>query len=165
MITIFTDGSSRGNPGPGGWGAIIATEDKVIELGGRETLTTNNRMELMAAIRSLEEIKKQNLDDKIVIFSDSSYVVKGITEWIQNWMRKGWKTANKKPVENQDLWKDLYNAAENLDIDWRLVPGHAGVQANERCDEIATSYADNLPLKLYKDKRLTYRVSLNEKAL
>jgi ribonuclease HI len=163
MITIFTDGSSRGNPGPGGWGAIIANESDVIELGGGEEHTTNNRMELTACIKALEEVKNENLQDEIQIFSDSSYVVKGITEWIFNWQKKGWKTANKKPVENKDLWEKLFNVTKDLNIKWRLVPGHAGILANERCDEIATLYADNEKVMLYRNPRKDYKIDLKWK--
>jgi len=163
MITIYTDGSSRGNPGPGGWGAIIGTETEVIELGGRENHTTNNRMELMACIKALEEIKKENIGNKIELFSDSSYVVKGITEWIFNWQKKGWKTANKKSVENKDLWERLFDATQNLNIKWKLVPGHSGVHANERCDEIATLYADNEKVILQRNPRKDYKIDLEWK--
>ncbi len=163
MITIFTDGSSRGNPGPGGWGAIIANESDVIELGGGEKHTTNNRMELTACIKALEEIKKEKFQDEIQIFSDSSYVVKGITEWIFNWQRKGWKTANKKPVENKDLWESLFEVTKDLNIKWKLVPGHAGVHANERCDEIATLYADKEKVILYRNPRKDYKIDLKWK--
>lgn len=163
MILIYTDGSSRGNPGPGGWGAIIATDSKVIELGGGEKHTTNNRMELLAAIRSLQEIKKYKLIEDIEIFSDSTYVVKGITEWIFSWQKKGWKKADKKPVENRDLWEELVEATSGLGIVWKIVPGHAGISANERCDEIALSYASNEEVILYNDARKNYSVSLNGK--
>ncbi|MDQ3089741.1 MAG: ribonuclease HI [bacterium] len=160
MITIYTDGSSRGNPGPGGWGAIIATKDRIIEMGGGEKHTTNNRMELSAAICALEGVKKNNLGNEITLLSDSTYVVKGITEWIFNWQKKNWKTAGKKPVENKDLWERLFEATKNLNISWKTVPGHAGVEANERCDEIATSYAGGEKVLLYKDSLKNYSVNL-----
>jgi ribonuclease HI len=163
MIIIYTDGSSRGNPGPGGWGAIIATEEQVIEIGGREEHTTNNRMELTACIKALEEIKKEKLGNDLEIFSDSSYVVKGITEWIFNWQKKNWRTAAKKPVENKDLWERLFDATQGLNIQWKLVPGHAGVHANERCDEIATLYADRENVILYRDPRKDYKINLEWK--
>ena len=157
MITIFTDGSSRGNPGPGGWGAIVASEEKVYELGGRETMTTNNRMELTAAIRALESV---SLGKEITVYTDAEYVLKGITVWVHGWQKNDWKTAAKKPVENQDLWKQLIGAVEGKDISWKLVRGHAGVPANERCDEIATAYADNTSPKLYNGSIKGYTVSL-----
>lgn len=163
MITIYTDGSSRGNPGPGGWGAVIATKDKVVEIGGGEKLTTNNKMELTAAIEALKKVKNLNLNDDIEIHSDSTYVVKGITEWIFNWQKKNWRTAGKKPVENQDLWMRLFDATKGLKINWKVVPGHSGVHANERCDIIATSYADGDQVTLYDGSRENYEVNLKWK--
>jgi ribonuclease HI len=163
MITIYTDGSSRGNPGPGGWGTIIGTESEVIELGGREDHTTNNRMELIACIKALEEVKKENPKEEIEIYSDSSYVVKGITEWIFNWQKKGWRTASKKPVENKDLWERLLDATKDLNIKWKLVPGHSGIHANERCDEIATLYADKEKVELFRNLRKEYKINLEWK--
>ncbi|MDB5253985.1 MAG: ribonuclease [Parcubacteria group bacterium] len=157
MITIFTDGSSKGNPGPGGWGAILATDEKVTELGGREPQTTNNRMELTAAIRALQNL---GTDEDITVYTDAEYVLKGITQWVHGWLKNDWRTAAKKPVENQDLWKELLEAVEGKDIKWMLVRGHAGVPANERCDEIATTYADNLKPELYDGPIHAYTVSL-----
>jgi ribonuclease HI len=146
-ITIFTDGSSRGNPGPGGWGAIVLSESTVTELGGREDMTTNNRMELRSAIEALKNVKE---DDDVIVNADSEYVIKGITLWIQGWINKGWKTASKKPVLNQDLWKELSEVTKNKNIKWQVVAGHAGIVGNERADVIATSFADNNSEKLYK---------------
>lgn len=163
MITIYTDGSSKGNPGPGGWATIIATESEVVELGGGEGHTTNNRMELTACIKALEEVKNKKLGKDLEILSDSSYVVRGITEWIFNWQKKGWRTAGKKPVENKDLWERLYDATQSLNIKWKLVPGHAGVAANERCDEIATLYAGKEKVSLYSNKRSDYKINLEWK--
>lgn len=163
MITVFTDGSSKGNPGRGGWGAIIATENDVIELGGREKHTTNNRMELTACIKALQEIKSSKLGKEVTLFSDSTYVVRGITEWIYVWQKKGWKTAAKKPVENKDLWEELYEATQGLNIEWKIIAGHAGIMANERCDEIATTFADDGSLTLYRNPRKSYKISLEWK--
>jgi len=163
LIKIFTDGSSRGNPGPGGWGTIICNENQVIELGGREDLTTNNRMELMAAISALEYVKSTDLSenlDKIEVFSDSKYVITGITEWIVGWRAKGWKTAGKKSVLNRDLWERLSMATEGLPIEWKYVAGHTGHYGNERCDEIATSFADNLKTNLYSGSRGKYTIKI-----
>jgi ribonuclease HI len=157
MITIFTDGSSRGNPGPGGWGAVIAYDDRVVELGGREEHTTNNRMELTAAIRAVASLPP---GAEAVVHSDATYVVKGITEWIHGWQRNNWKTASKKPVENKDLWVELFEAVQGKDLSWRLVAGHSGVLANERCDVIATSFADNEQPVLYNGSKEGYKVSL-----
>lgn len=160
MITIYTDGSSRGNPGPGGWGGIIANDNQVVEIGGREEHTTNNRMELVAAIRSLEFAVNDLEPSEIKIYTDSEYVMKGITLWIKGWQKKGWKTAGKKPVLNQDLWQELLAATEDQVIEWQYVAGHAGVAANERCDEIATSYADGLNLELYHGPKSGYGFSI-----
>ena len=138
MVTIYTDGASRGNPGPGGWGVVITYDNKVVELGGGEVHTTNNRMELTAAIEALKAVS----DKQIAIYTDSEYVMKGITEWIERWQKKGWKTANRKHVLNQDLWQRLLEVTGDRKIEWKYVAGHAGVRLNERADEIATTFAD-----------------------
>jgi ribonuclease HI len=133
-IVIYTDGACSGNPGPGGWGAILRAGEHEKELSGGEDETTNNRMELMAAIAALEELKKPSPID---LFTDSTYVRDGIMKWIHNWKRNGWKTAAKKPVKNVDLWKRLELAMEPHDIEWHWVKGHAGHPDNERADELA----------------------------
>lgn len=156
MITIYTDGSSRGNPGPGGWAAIILDEERVVEIGGREEHTTNNRMELTGAIKALEFALEEFSPSDIVVNTDSEYVMKGITLWIGNWQKKGWKTATKKPVLNQDLWQELIRVTEGLVIEWKYVAGHSGHELNERCDEIATSFADDLNVTLYDGERKSY---------
>ncbi|MEK7461816.1 MAG: ribonuclease HI [Patescibacteria group bacterium] len=164
MITIYTDGASRGNPGPGGWGAIILNDDRVVEIGGRENHTTNNRMELTGAIKALEFVPVSFADD-CVLFTDSEYVMKGITAWIHRWQKKGWKTANKKPVLNQDLWQELLNVTKNVEkhlpagrqVEWKYVAGHSGNRLNDRCDEIATNFADNIPLVLYNGSKDKYK--------
>ena len=167
QVTIFTDGSARGNPGPGGWGAIIVYPYKdemyVTELGGQEVHTTNNRMELMGAIKALEYAKGtiNDLLSTIHVFSDSQYVIKGMTEWISNWQKKNWKTANKKSVLNQDLWQALSYVTKDFNIEWKYVAGHSGHTANERCDEIATSFADDDPTKLFTGKTNTYKININ----
>ena len=177
MITIFTDGSSRGNPGPGGWGAIIVAdgivsaekthgEKSVTELGGREQHTTNNRMELTAAIKGLEYVVKSDFSDgiagDIVINSDSSYVINGITKWVHGWKKKGWRTLDKKEVVNRDLWEALDSfvaeAGVGKKISWNYVGGHVGIAGNERCDEIATSFADNEPVKLFSGSISDYSI-------
>ncbi|MDB5260001.1 MAG: rnhA [Candidatus Nomurabacteria bacterium] len=157
-ITIYTDGSSRGNPGRGGWGTIITTPEEVIELGGREDLTTNNRMELMAAIEGLKEIGEAS---EVEVFTDSQYVKKGISEWIDGWIKKGWIGSAKKPVLNKDLWEMLKKEEDRLKkggakIVWKYVPGHAGVVLNERADVIATMYADAIDLQLYRGAKDEY---------
>jgi ribonuclease HI len=142
---IYTDGSSRGNPGPGGWAAILMKGKEVRELGGREEQTTNNRMELKAAIEGLKAVP---VGSKVLLNADSEYVVKGMTLWIQGWLAKNWRTAAKKPVLNQDLWQELLEAAKGKEIKWNVVLGHSGVAQNERADVIATSFADNVPIEL-----------------
>ncbi len=160
MIKIFTDGSSRGNPGPGGWGAILVMEDRVLELGGREDDTTNNRMELTAVLESL----KQATDPNIEIFTDSAYVLNGATRWVKGWVKNNWKTSTKDDVLNKDLWESLVSLTEHKNISWNLVKGHAGHAGNERCDVIATSFADNNPTVLYKGSRERYGVAINNVA-
>jgi ribonuclease HI len=202
-ITIYTDGSSRGNPGPGGWGAVIITdsqtvrqsdvrqhdaedaedaEDEVIELGGRENMTTNNRMELMGAIRGLQEVSAQPLAvgqtdtnselqkansqklTAVEVCTDSQYVKKGMTEWIDGWIKRGWKGSTKKPVLNQDLWEALKHEEDRLKkggvhVTWKYVPAHVGVVMNERADTIATMCADDAKeLQLYRGPRNEYVV-------
>lgn len=144
-IEIYTDGSSLGNPGPGGWGIVIVEGKKIIhELGGYEKNTTNNRMELTAVIETFKYIIKNYKKDNITIFADSNYVLSGITSWIHNWEKNGWKTANKKQVLNQDLWKELIDLIRNYDnkINWQKVKGHSGHIYNDRADEIATTCAE-----------------------
>jgi len=134
-VTIFTDGACSGNPGPGGWGAVlIAANGTEKELCGGERATTNNRMELMAAIQALEALKKPC---RVELHTDSQYVMKGITEWVHGWKQRGWKTAAKDPVKNEDLWRRLDEARLRHQVDWRWVKGHAGHELNERADELA----------------------------
>jgi ribonuclease HI len=143
-LEIYTDGSSLGNPGPGGWGSVFVENEKIIkELGGCDKNTTNNRMELMAVIETLKYISKNYLKDDITIFADSNYVLSGITSWIFNWEKNGWRTANKKEVMNQDLWKELIGLIRNYNnkIKWEKVKGHSGHVYNDKADEIATSCA------------------------
>jgi ribonuclease HI len=133
-VEIHTDGACSGNPGPGGWGAILDWNGKRRELAGGEPLTTNNRMELMAAIAALETLKRPM---RIVLFTDSQYLRKGITEWIASWRARGWRTADRKPVKNQDLWERLDGARSRHRVEWRWLKGHAGHALNERADELA----------------------------
>ena len=138
---IYTDGACSGNPGPGGWGAIIIDEKKnQINLSGKEKSTTNNRMELMAPIMALKKIKRSS---EIVIYTDSTYLKNGITIWIKNWEKNGWKNANKKPVKNKDLWVELNNATEKKLIFWKWVKAHAGNKYNELADKLATEAINN----------------------
>ena len=133
-VTIYTDGACSGNPGPGGWGAILIFGERQKELCGGEPATTNNRMELMAAIQALEALTKPC---KIQLFTDSRYVMDGICEWIAGWKARGWKTAAKQPVKNEDLWRRLDTARLRHEVDWRWVKGHNGHELNERADALA----------------------------
>lgn len=153
MIKIFTDGSSRGNPGPGGWGAVVVDGDTVTELGGAERNTTNNRMELMAAIKGLEVAAENS---SIVIYTDSRYIINGITSWIHAWKRNDWQTKSKEDVLNRDLWETLHALTDKHTIKWEYVGGHVGIVGNERCDEIATAMADGEEPKLFKGSLKNY---------
>ena len=139
-VTIYTDGSSRGNPGPGGFGTLLISGSRRKEISGGFARTTNNRMELMAAIAGLEALKRASF---VTIHSDSKYVVDAMTKnWLSSWKRRGWKKADRQAVKNVDLWKRLEAAAQGHEITWKWVKGHAGNQFNERCDELATTAAD-----------------------
>ena len=133
-VTIFTDGACSGNPGPGRWGAVLRYGTVEKELSGGEPATTNNRMELMAAIAALEALKRPCA---VALYTDSQYLRDGITKWIDGWKRKGWITADKKPVKNEDLWRRLDEARLRHEVDWRWVKGHAGHELNERADALA----------------------------
>jgi ribonuclease HI len=137
-VEIFTDGACKGNPGPGGWGAIIRSGGKEKEISGGEALTTNNRMELLAAIRALEALKRPCQVD---LTTDSVYVRDGITKWIHGWQRNGWRTADRKPVKNADLWQELLDAAAPHSVNWHWVKGHAGHPENDRADRLACDEA------------------------
>ncbi len=133
-VDAFTDGACRGNPGPGGWGALLRSGAQVKELSGGELHTTNNRMELTAAIQALTALKQRC---RVALYTDSTYVRSGITEWLPAWRARGWRTADKKPVKNQDLWQALSEQAERHEVSWHWVKGHAGHPENERADELA----------------------------
>jgi len=133
-VIIYTDGACKGNPGPGGWGALLRWNGHEKKLCGGETLTTNNRMELMAAIMALESLREPC---EATLYTDSVYVKQGLNEWLPNWKARGWRTADKKPVKNQDLWQRLDTAAARHRIDWRWVKGHAGDPGNEAADRLA----------------------------
>ena len=138
-VEIFTDGACKGNPGPGGWGAVLRSNGKEREISGGEALTTNNRMELMAAIEALKALKRPC---HVQLWTDSNYVRDGITKWIHGWRRNGWKTADKKPVKNAELWQALLEVTEAHRIDWHWVKGHAGHPENERADALASAEAE-----------------------
>ena len=140
-VDIFTDGACRGNPGPGGWGALLSMGGREKEISGAENPTTNNRMELQAVISALQALKRP-VD--VRLYTDSQYVRRGMLEWVPQWKARGWKTADRKPVKNQDLWQQLEAAAARHRIDWHWVPGHAGIPGNERCDVLANAAIDGL---------------------
>jgi ribonuclease HI len=140
-VEIYTDGACRGNPGPGGWGALLRYGDVDKQLYGGEHLTTNNRMELKAVIEALSALSKPC---KVTLTSDSTYVLKGIREWLPNWKKRGWRTAGKKPVKNGDLWKTLDDLAEMHEIEWHWVKGHSGHIENELVDQLANRGIDEL---------------------
>jgi len=142
IVEVFTDGACRGNPGPGGWGVLLRYNETEKTLSGAEHDTTNNRMELMAAIKGLNAITRPCV---VVLVTDSIYVKKGITEWLPNWRKKNWRGANNKPIKNVDLWQQLEAAVgRHHDIDWQWVKGHSGHPENERADLLATSAIDEL---------------------
>jgi len=141
LIHIYTDGACRGNPGPGGWGALLECDNYKKEIKGSSQLTTNNIMELTAVIEALKLIKNPS---KIIITTDSTYVKNGITDWIHNWKLKGWKTANKKPVKNKELWKSLDDLSSLHSIKWEWVKGHTGHFGNEKADQLANEAIDQI---------------------
>lgn len=142
LVRIYTDGACRGNPGPGGWAALLLYGDKEKMIQGAEADTTNNRMELMAAVSALESLKYDNVS--VELWTDSQYVRKGVTEWSKNWIKNDWKNAQKKPVKNQDLWKMLLAVANKHHVKWHWVKGHSGDPLNDRVDEAAREAADQL---------------------
>lgn len=133
-VVIYTDGACSGNPGPGGWGALLESKNTSKELYGGDPATTNNRMELMAAIQALEALKRPT---SVTLYTDSKYVYEGITKWVRGWQRNGWKTSAKQPVKNVDLWQRLATAADHHKVEWKWVKGHAGDPGNEKADELA----------------------------
>jgi len=141
VIEIYTDGACRGNPGPGGWAALLKMGAREREISGAESLTTNNRMELTAVIRALEALKRPV---RARLYTDSEYVRRGMTEWLRGWQARGWRTADRKPVKNQDLWQSLAQLAAAHEIEWHWVPAHAGVPGNERVDQLANEAIDAL---------------------
>lgn len=166
ITTIFTDGASRGNPGPGGWAFVVVSGQSVKEGGGAERIATNNQMELMAALRALEYVFLQKISGEIIVHSDSSYMINGITKWVAGWKKRGWITSTKTPVENRELWEKLDAviatlAATNVLVRWQYVGGHIGVKGNERCDVIATAFATgkSADLALYEGQLSAYSIS------
>jgi len=141
VVRIYTDGACKGNPGPGGWGALLRSGEHERELYGGEPATTNNRMELTAVIRALAALKEPS---EVEIYTDSEYVMKGITEWLATWKRRGWKTADRKPVKNVDLWRELEEGVHRHKVRWHWVRGHAGHPENERADALANRGVSSL---------------------
>ena len=137
-VTIYTDGACSGNPGPGGWGALLIWRGVEKELSGGEAHTTNNRMEMLAAIRALQSLKRPV---PVILVTDSTYLKDGITKWVAGWKKNGWKTAAKKPVKNQDLWQELDAVLKHCQVEWKWVKGHAGHPENERVDQLAREAA------------------------
>jgi len=161
---IYTDGASKGNPGPGGWGAIVVSGDIAEELGGREAHTTNNRMEMRAALEALT-LAASHPRGSIIVHTDSSYLINGITKWVRGWQARGWKTADKKEVLNQDLWQKLSDAVDSLGpIEWQYVGGHVGIAGNERADEIASEFALGKKVTLHRGSRTAYAVDVSNVA-
>jgi ribonuclease HI len=140
-VEIYTDGACRGNPGVGGWGVLLRFRDRELELFGGEPATTNNRMELTAAIRALEALKRRC---EVALYTDSQYVRQGITTWLADWKRRDWRTADRKPVKNQDLWRQLDALAAKHDVTWHWVRGHTGHPENERADQLANRGIDEM---------------------
>jgi ribonuclease HI len=140
-VQIYTDGACRGNPGPGGWAALLIAGEQRKEVSGSEAATTNNRMELMAAIGALSALKRRC---RVLLYTDSRYVMQGITEWLPQWKARGWRTAAREPVKNQDLWEKLDAAAAAQDIQWHWVKGHSGDEGNEYVDELANRAIDQM---------------------
>ena len=162
-ILIFTDGACSGNPGPGGWGSVLTfPEGEIHELGGHVARTTNNEMELTATIEALRKIRKRK--EPVFLYTDSTYVIRGITQWIWGWMKKGWKTAEGNDVSNQELWKDLYSLVRDRGaegkVEWLYSRGHVGTPGNERCDEIAVAFSQKRWVDLYQGPLLQYGVAI-----
>ncbi|MEQ1875691.1 MAG: RNase H family protein [Bdellovibrionia bacterium] len=165
---IFCDGACSGNPGRGGWGAIIATPTgKVMELGGPDASTTNNKMELTGAIQALDAISDRHIEvppGPLHLYTDSTYVIRGITQWIWGWMKNGWKSSDGGDVSNKELWKELSAAVARVKkehpISWKFVKGHSGVAGNERCDEIAVAFSSGKSIQLYRGTLLKYDVPI-----
>lgn len=156
---IYTDGASSGNPGPGGYAAVVTDGTHVWEVGDYEEKTTNNRMELKAAI---EGLKKTEIGDSVKIITDSTYMVKGVTEWIEGWISNGWVTKGKVPVLNKDLWQELYSLVEDRNVEWRIVKGHASTAGNNRVDMLATTFASEVVPHLYNGPKSEYKIDLTE---
>ena len=164
-ITIYSDGASKGNPGPGGWGALVVDDGQAKELGGRETHTTNNRMEMTAAIKALRYALNLPVAP-VTLHTDSSYLINGITKWVKGWKAKDWKTLQKKDVLNKDLWQELDDLVESFGkpIAWKHVSGHVGIAGNERADEIASAFAEGKTVSLHEGPADAYTIDVHNVA-
>lgn len=154
IIKIFTDGAAKGNPGPGGYGAVLLMGEKVFELGARKELTTNNEMELRAVIEALKNIPEET--EVVEIYSDSNYVVEGATSWTFGWVKNGWKTKTGSDVLHKEAWQELIKLLQKVKVDWHKVPGHVGIIGNERADAIASDFGENKKVELYDGLKLDY---------
>ena len=159
-ITIFTDGASKGNPGKGGFGAVIVHDTTVTELGAHKAHTTNNEMELMAVVEALKAVKSTG--ESIALYTDSKYVVEGAKGWIFGWIKNNWKTKAKTDVLNKELWQELLPLLRAVDIEWHKVPGHSGLTGNERADTIASSFAEKGTFPLYKGPQSEYQYNITD---
>jgi len=157
-IKIFTDGSSKGNPGPGGWGAVILSSDSVFEIGDKEEDTTNNRMELRAILESLRKTSNQN--KTVTIYTDSKYAMNGATKWVNGWKKNGWLTKEKKEVLNRDLWEEIDRVMKDQSIKWEVIGGHIGIPGNERADVIASDFASGNPPELFEGDLSDYKIDI-----
>lgn len=162
VITIFTDGASKGNPGRGGFGVVIGNGTTVTELGAFKALTTNNEMELMAVVEALTAVVQ--VKAPVAIYTDSKYVVEGATGWVFGWMKNGWQTKAKTDVANKELWQRLVPLLNNVEITWHKVPGHVGIVGNERADTIASTFAETGTFDLYAGSRSSYRYDISSVA-
>jgi len=161
-IIIYTDGSALGNPGPGGWGALVVfPDDRAVELGGGDSHTTNNKMELRAALEALQKVGDST--DKIILYTDSAYVVNGITKWVFGWQKNNWiKATTKEPVLNRELWEDLIFEVKGKKITWEKIPGHSGMAGNERADAIATTFAAKETPDLYDGTYADFHIDVSD---
>lgn len=157
-IKIFTDGAAKGNPGPGGYGAVLLLGDIVREIGERKAVTTNNEMELRAVVEALKNVPTGA--ENVEVYTDSKYVVEGATGWTFGWMKNGWKTKAGTDVSHKEIWQELINLLQKVKVDWHKVPGHVGLIGNERADTIASDFGDNKKVDLYDGKRADYHYEL-----
>jgi ribonuclease HI len=155
---IFTDGAAKGNPGPGGYGAVLLLEGKVLEIGEGKQMTTNNEMELRAVVEALKRVP--TISGKVKLYTDSKYVVEGATGWTFGWLKNGWKTKSGSDVSHKELWQELVDLLKNVKVDWQKVPGHVGIIGNERADAIASDLGENKNVVLYDGPRKNYKYEI-----